>query len=144
MYEKIPDLPRPGQITATSLGSHAANGVIGSISTTKSKKKSSKITSPIITLPDSPKGESSLETSADFHIADSYTTKSKSGSKKKGKNKSKQTSSPKEKTDKNELTDDKWKPPCPCLICDENHFTKECPHMAEVSKFLKGSFSYSR
>ena len=106
-YEKILDLPCPGQIIATPSGSHATDGVIGSVSTTKSKKKSSKVTSPIITLPDSPKGESSLDTSIDIHIVESSTTKSKSGSKKKAKNKSKQTSSPKEKTEKNEPTDDK-------------------------------------
>ena len=113
LYKKIPDLPHPVQITATPSGSRAADGVIGSVNTTKIKKKSSKITSPIITLPDSLKGQSSLETPANIHIVDSSTTKSKYGNKKKGKNKSKQTSSPKEKTNKNEPTGDKQKPRYP-------------------------------
>ena len=65
--------------------------------------------------------------------------KSKSGNKKKGKNKIKHTSSPKEKTDKTESIDDKRKPRYPCIICDEDHFTKECSHRDEVSKFVKGS-----
>ena len=85
LYKKIHDLPRPGQITTTPSGSHTADGVIGLVSANKSKKNSSKTTSPIITLPDSPKGDSSLETSAYIHIVDSSTTKSKSGNKKKGK-----------------------------------------------------------
>jgi len=40
---------------------------------------------------------------------------------------------------KNEPSDEKKKPRCPCLIYDEDHYTKECPHCAEVSKFIKGS-----
>ena len=64
-------------------------------------------------------------------------TKSKSSGKKKGKNKNKNNS--KEKTDKNESNDEKCKPCYPCYICDEDHFTKECPHRAEVAKFIKGS-----
>ena len=52
LYDKIPDLPRPSQLTTTPSGSHVADGVIGSINTSKSKKKSSKTTSPIINLPD--------------------------------------------------------------------------------------------
>ena len=52
LYEKILDLPCPGQITATCYCSHSANGIIGIVIANKSKKKSSKPTSPIITLPD--------------------------------------------------------------------------------------------
>ncbi|MCY6525001.1 hypothetical protein, partial [Actinobacillus pleuropneumoniae] len=59
LHEKIPDLPKSNQIAAAPSGSHAADGMIG-IVTTKSKKKSSKASNtPIITLPDSPTGESS-------------------------------------------------------------------------------------
>ena len=87
LYEKILDLPRPSQITATPSGSHAIGGVIRSVSANKSKKKSSKITSPIITLPDSPKGDSSLETSVDIHVVYSSIAKSKISNKKKGKSK---------------------------------------------------------
>ena len=68
LYYKILDLPRPSKLTATPSSSHVVDGVIGSISTGKSKKKSSKTTSPIITLPNSPKGDSSLETSTDIHL----------------------------------------------------------------------------
>ena len=27
----------------------------------------------------------------------------------------------------------------PCLICDEEHYTKDCPRWAEVSRLLKGT-----
>ena len=99
LYEKSLDLPRPGKITTTPSGSHATDGVIGSVNMTKNKNKSSKVTSPIITLPDSPKGQSSLEISVNIHIIDS-STKSKSGKRKKGKKNNKHTSSPKENTSK--------------------------------------------
>ena len=108
--------------------------MIGSVSI-KSKKKSSKNSSPTITLPESPKGDSFTEVSADIHVVDSSTTKS--GSKEKGKNQNNQNS--KDKMNKNESTNEKRKPRYPCFICDEDHFTKECPHRAEFSKFVKGS-----
>ena len=88
LHEKIPDLPKKNQIIAAPSGSHAADGMIGMVNT-KSKKKSSKNSSPIITLPDSPTGDSSTEVSADIHVIESSTAKSKSGGKKKGKKKNK-------------------------------------------------------
>ena len=33
----------------------------------------------------------------------------------------------------------KRKPKYPCLICEEDHYTKDCPHRAEVSRLLKGT-----
>jgi len=86
----------------------------------KRKKKSSKKSSPTITLPNSLKGYSSTEVFADVHVVDSSTTKS--GSKEKGKNKNNQNS--KDKINKNESIDEKRKPRYPCFIYDENHFTK--------------------
>ena len=38
-----------------------------------------------------------------------------------------------------EPTDEKCKPRYPCLICDEEHFMRDCPHRAEVAKIVKGS-----
>jgi len=140
LHEKIPDLPKSNQIAAAPSGSHAADGMIGTVNT-KSKKKSSKAsTTPIITLPDSPTGESSSpELTADIHAVDSSTAKSKSGGKKKGKKKAKADKAQKEKTEKSETSDKKRKPKYPCLICEEDHFTRDCPHRAEVVKIVKGS-----
>ena len=33
---------------------------------------------------------------------------------------------------------DKRKPRYPCLICGDDHYTKDCPRRAEVTKFLQG------
>ena len=139
LHEKIPDLPSSNQIAAPPSGSHAADGMIGTVNT-KSKKKSSKNSSPIITLPDSPTGESSPpELSADIHAVETSTVKSKNGGKKKGKKKNKADKAPKEKSEKSETNDEKRKPKYPCLICEEDHYTRDCPHRAEVAKIIKGS-----
>jgi hypothetical protein len=34
---------------------------------------------------------------------------------------------------------DKRKPHYPCLICGDDHYTKDCPRRAEVTKFLQGT-----
>ena len=136
LHEKIPDLPKQNQITVAPSGSHTADGMIGSVNT-KSKKKSSKNSSPIITLLDSPTGDSSAEIPTNIHVVESSTAKSKSGGKKKGKKKNKQNS--KEKSDKIESTYEKRKPRYRCLFCDEEHFTRDCPHRTEAAKIIKGS-----
>jgi len=112
--------------------------MIGMVNT-KSKNKSSKNSSPIITLPDSPIGDSSAEISVDIHVVESSTAKSKFGGKRKGKKKNKADKFSKEKPEKIESTDEKRKPCYPCLICDEEHFTRDYPHRIEVAKIIKGS-----
>ena len=84
-------------------------------------------------------GSNFSEIPADIHVVESSTAKSKSDGKKKGKKKNKSDKNSKEKSDKTESTDEKRKPRYPCLICDEEHFTRDCPHGAEVSKIVKGS-----
>ena len=73
--------------------------MIGTVNT-KSKKKSSKNYSTIITLPDSPTWDSSAKISADIHVVESSIAKSKSGGKKKGKKKNKTDKNSKEKPEK--------------------------------------------
>lgn len=76
----------------------------------------------------------------EINVIESSTGKSKSTEgKKKTKGKSKQKFSSKEKPAKNEPTNDKRKPHYPSIICNEDHYTKECPHQEKVSKFIKGS-----
>ncbi len=106
LHEKIPDIPKQNQIVAAPSGSHAADGMIGTVNT-KSMKKSSKNSSPIITLPNSPTGDSSAELSADIHVVESSTSKSKTGGKNKGKKKNKTDKNSKEKPEKVESTDEK-------------------------------------
>jgi len=61
------------------------------------------------------------------------------GGRKKGKNnKKKQENSTPEKSSENP-TGPKKTPHFPCFICNKEHYTRDCPHRAEVAKFLKAS-----
>jgi hypothetical protein len=63
--------------------------------------------------------------------------KSKKG---RGKNKEDKNTSQAERA-KTTLVDDrdKCKPRYPCLICGDDHYMKDCPRCAEVTKFLQGA-----
>ena len=59
--------------------------------------------------------------------------------KKKGKGKNK-VDQPKKDSPKPPLEEGaKRKPKYPCLICDEDHYTKDCLMRSEVSRLLKGA-----
>jgi hypothetical protein len=36
-------------------------------------------------------------------------------------------------------TQSTWKPKFPCMICEEEHYTKDFPHREVVTKFIKGA-----
>ena len=59
------------------------------------------------------------------------------GSKKKGKSKKKQTSNPQESS--YDKLFGPQKPRYPCIICNEEHFVRDFPHHAKVSKIIKTS-----
>lgn len=60
------------------------------------------------------------------------------GGQKKGKNnKNKQENPTPEKSFESPTT--ARKPHYPCLICNDEHFTRVCPHQSEVSKLLRAS-----
>jgi len=69
------------------------------------------------------------------------TTATDKASKGKNKAKGKETSdTPKHDPPKSFVDDiSKCKPQCRCLICQEDHYTKDCPRRAEVSCLLKGT-----
>ena len=73
-------------------------------------------------------------------VQSSTTGKASKGKKKekgKGKNKPDQ---PKQESSKPPAEEGaKRKPKYPCLICEEDHYTKDCPRRAEVSQLLKGA-----
>jgi hypothetical protein len=66
------------------------------------------------------------------------TSSQQPGGKKKNKGKSKNSSNPQEST-KTVDTQPKGKLKFPCMICAEDHYTKDFPHREEVTKFLKGT-----
>jgi hypothetical protein len=60
--------------------------------------------------------------------------------KEKGKNKEEKNTLQAKKTKTPPVDDrDKRKPRYPCLICGDDHYTKDCPRRTEVTKFLQGA-----
>jgi hypothetical protein len=142
LYDLLPDLPRPGtsNTSATPAASHAADGVIGSthshshsISTTTPKSNSSNVQSAPSPAP--PTGKTS-----EVNVVQSTPTGKNKSKKGRGKNKEGKNNNPNEQTKSPPVDDwDKRKPCYPCLICGDDHYTKDCPRRAEVNKFLQGT-----
>jgi hypothetical protein len=138
---EYPELPRHGtSSTSTALAaSHAADGVIGtahthshSVSTTTPKSNSSNVQNAL-----SP-ATSTGKTSKVNTVQSTPTGKNKS-KKGRGKNKESKNNNQNEKTKTPPVEDrDKCKPRYPCLICGDDHYTKDCPRRAKVTKFLEG------
>jgi hypothetical protein len=142
LYDLLPDLPRPGSSTTstTPAASHAADGVIGSthshshsVSTTTPKSTSSNVQSAPSPAP--PAGKTS-----EVNVVQSTSTGKTKSRKGRGKNKEGKNNNPNEQTKSPPVDDrDKRKPRYPCLICGDDHYTKDCPRRAEVNKFLQGA-----
>jgi hypothetical protein len=142
LYDLLPDLPRPGTSTTSTApaASHAADGVIGSthshshsVSTTTPKSNSSNVESAPSPAP--PAGKTS-----EVNVVQSTPTGKTKSRKGRGKNKEGKNNNPNEQTKSPPVDDqDKRKPRYPCLICGDDHYTKDCPRRAEVNKFLQGA-----
>jgi hypothetical protein len=144
LYDLIPDAPRPftSATSTTPAASHAANDVIGtfhsqphSVQTPSNNPKpiSSNVQNASSPTPPTDK------TSEVNYVQSTPTDKNKSR-KVNGKNKEDKNNSQTEKTKTPPIDDrDKRKPIYPCLICGDDHYTKDCPGRAKVTKFLQGT-----
>jgi hypothetical protein len=132
LYDLLPDAPRPST-TATStthVTSHAVGGVIGTFhaqphSTQASRNNPKSVASNVQNSlsPTPPAGKTSEVNSVQSTPAGK--NKSKKG---KGKNKEDKNNPQSEKTKTQPVDDkDKRKPRYPCLICGDDHYTKDCP-----------------
>jgi type IV secretory pathway VirB10-like protein len=146
LYDMIPHAPRSSKIPNPTphVESHAANGVIGSInqetksntSTTTFNPKTTPTT--MTTLNTTPPATPSSNT-YEVNVVQSTPT-AKTRNNKKGKGKTKQTSQPQVKMKTPPAEDkEKRKPKYPCLICDEDHYTKYFSCHVDVNCFLKGT-----
>jgi hypothetical protein len=130
LYDLLPDLPRPNtSSTSTSpAASHVADGVVGTtqsqphfVSSANPKSSSSNVQNAPSPAP--PTGKTS-EVNA---VQSSPTGKNKS-KKGRGKNKEGKNNSQAEQTKTTPVDDrDKRKPRYPCLICADDHYTKDFP-----------------
>jgi len=138
LYDKIPDatrlefsIPPPPK---SNKDSHAGDGVI-CMTNTKTTKDTSKKSH---TVSGQNENKELLASGVNAMLPDKGKELKQPGAKKKGKSKKKKRddSSPK-KSSAN--PSGKKKPPSPCHICDEDHWTSDCPYKAEVKKFFKSS-----
>jgi hypothetical protein len=128
--------------STTPTASHATDGVIGTFhaqphstqaSTTNPKSVASNVQHAPYPTPLTGK------TSEVNSVQSTPTGKNKS-KKGKGKNKEDKNNLQSEKTKTQPVDDkDKHKPRYPCLICGDDHYTKDFPRWAEVTKFLQGT-----
>jgi hypothetical protein len=143
LYDLLPDLPRLGtsSTSTTPVASHAVDGVIGtthahshSVSTTTPKSNSSNVQNALSPAP--PTGKTS-EVNAVQTTPTGKNTKNRKG---RGKNKEGKNTNPNEQTKTPPVDDwDKRKPRYPCLMCNDDHYTKDCPRRVEVHKFLQST-----
>lgn len=138
LYVKIPDATRPKFFVPPSpksnKDSHVGDGVIGMTNTKTTKAKSKKAH----TVLGQNENEELLASEVNsISIDKGKETKQRGGKKKKKGKKKKQDESSPEKSSANPFGD--RKPKSTCLICDEDHWTRECPYKAKLRKFFNNS-----
>jgi hypothetical protein len=142
LYDFLLELPRPGTSNASTApaASHAADGVIGTTHTHSHfvSSKTPKYTSSNVQNALSPATPASK--TSEVNVSQSTPTGKNKSKKGRGKNKEGKNNNQIEKTKTPLVEDqDKRKPRYPCLICGDDHYTKDCPRRAEVTKFLQGT-----
>jgi hypothetical protein len=104
-----------------------------SVSTTTPKSNSSNV-------PSAPSPAPLAGKTSEVNVVQSMPTGKNKSKKGRGKNKESKNNNQNEKTKTPPIEDrDKCKPCYPCLICGDDHYTKDCPRRAEVNKFLQGT-----
>ncbi|CAA3004318.1 Hypothetical predicted protein [Olea europaea subsp. europaea] len=137
LYNKIPDVPRPEfsvpSPPKSNNDSHADDGVIGTTNTKSTRAISKKARKNSIQNADE-----LFASEVNVVSSDKGKETKKLGGKKnnKGKKKKQGSSSP-EKSSGNPPGNRKQK--FPCMICEEDHRTLDCPQRAELKKFFKNS-----
>jgi hypothetical protein len=130
LYDLLPKLPRPGTsgTSTTPVASHAVDGVIGtshahshSVSSTTPKYTSSYVQNSL--SPATPTDKTS-----EVNVVQSTPTGKNKSKKGRGKNKEGKNNNPPEQTKTPPVEEwDKHKPCYPCLICGDDHYTKDFP-----------------
>jgi hypothetical protein len=142
LYDLLPDAPRRSTSanSTTPAVSHATDSVIGTFhaqphSALRNNPKPASSNVQNASSPTPPTVKTSEVNAVQSTPADK--NKSRKG---KGKTKEDKNTSQAEKTKTPPVDDrDKHKPQYPCVIHGDDHYMKDCPRRAEVTKFLEGS-----
>jgi hypothetical protein len=129
LYDLLPNAARDNTNPSKSSSSYHVDGVIGSVKT-QSTSQSTTLSS---TSPQTQISEVNVVQSAPSQ---------KSEGKKKEKDKSKNTNNIEQPKNQSQTptTERKpqWKLKFSCIVCGDDHYTRECPHHDEVAKIFKG------
>jgi hypothetical protein len=146
LYELIPNATRPSNDPSKPSNSSHADGVIGSVKTQSKTQSTGTIQRPTSTAAPSSTTPSSTPPTqtqvSDVNVVQS-TSSQQPGGKKKARNKTKKNNNnepPKTQTQTPAVGKrPQQKPKFPCLICGDDHYTRDCPHRDEVAKIFKGN-----
>lgn len=143
LYEMFPNAPRPSSDPTSSKSPDVPpiDGIIGSVSQTSTKTSSKQKYVSDIGSNHPSKNPLDPSKTSEVHVVQSTMADKASKGKNKGKGKAKSNTlkhhPPKSST--NDASKQKLK--YPCLICEEDHYTKDCPRHAEVIRLLKGTLT---
>ena len=135
LYDIFLDAPHSG--TSKAPPTPVVDGVIGSVSQ-NSKKSSNGKQKSNSSNNSAPPAPTDFCKTAEVNAVQANPTEKASKGKKKGKVKSK-SDAPKPESKSRTEDGSQRKPKYPYLICEGDHYTKDCPRRSEVSQLLKGS-----
>jgi hypothetical protein len=145
LYELIPNATRATTDPSKPLSTSYADGVIGSVKTqytsplTRTTQRSASTSAPSSTTPSS--------TSPQTQVSEVNTVQSapsqQSRGKKKARNKPKKNNNNEQPKNQTQTPvagkQPQWKLKFPCLICGDDHYTRDCQHHNEVAKLFNGN-----
>jgi hypothetical protein len=138
LYDYLPDAPRTG--TSRPTPTPTVDGIIGSVSTSSKKHSANPEKKKFVISNEQPSQVTPTpNVTSEVNAVQSTTADKASKGKKKGKAKQKPEQSKQDSSKPPPEDAAKRKPKYPCLICDEDHYTKDCPRRSEVSRLLKGA-----
>jgi hypothetical protein len=145
LYELIPNAIRASTNPSKPSSTSHANGVISTVKTQSTSQSTGTINRSVSTpVPSSTSlSSTTLPTQVSELNAVQSAPSQQFRGKKKTKNKPKKNNHNEQpKTQTPPPTIEKkpqWKPKFPCLICGDDHYTRDCPHRDEVTKLFKGN-----
>jgi hypothetical protein len=130
LYDFLPESPHPStsSTSTTPAASHAADGVIGTAHVHSHYVSSTTPKSTSYNVQNAPSLATSTCKTSEVNVVQSTLTGKNKSKKGRGKNKESKNNNQNEQTKIPPVEDrDKRKPRYPCLICGDNHYTKDCP-----------------
>jgi len=140
LYGEIPHAPHLNESIPpppSNRDCHAEDGVISSLSMQMVSKPSGQSLAKNKTV----NAREVIPSNINVVSFDKGKDQKQPGSKKNGKNKSKTKNPPQEKSFDSSTSRKKLH--YPCLICDNDHSTRDCPHYSKISKLLKSSTAFA-